>query len=83
MRSRDQTRQLFAQMSRHSRYRVIEMNRETVFSVAIGGPRGSETRVVAMFLHMLVYVLGNDLSEAVDNHYCHCSIDARDTLEML
>jgi hypothetical protein len=36
-----------------------------------------------MFLHMLVYVLGNDLSEAVDNHYCHCSIDARDTLEML
>jgi hypothetical protein len=43
------------------------MNRNTVFSVAIGGVGGSGTRVVAMFLHMLGYFLGDDLNEAMDN----------------
>jgi len=35
--------------------------------VAIGGIGGSGTRVVATFLHMLDYYLGDDLNESLDN----------------
>jgi len=43
------------------------MNRDIVFPVAIGGVGGSGTRVVATFLHILDYFLGDDLNEAMDN----------------
>jgi hypothetical protein len=45
----------------------VSMNRDTLFPVAIGGIGGSGTRVVATFLHMLDYFLGDDLNESMDN----------------
>lgn len=50
-----------------TRYKVLEMSRDSVLPVAIGGVGGSGTRVVAMFLHMLGYFLGDDINEAMDN----------------
>jgi hypothetical protein len=43
------------------------MSNYTGYPVAVGGIGGSGTRIVAAFLDMLGYYLGDDLNEALDN----------------
>jgi hypothetical protein len=54
-------------MQRHSQSSMIEMNSHAMYPAAIGGVGGSGTRVVATFLHMLDYFLGDDINEEMDN----------------
>ena len=43
------------------------MDRDTMYPVAIGGVGGGGTRVVATFLRMLGYYLGDDINDEMDN----------------
>jgi hypothetical protein len=46
---------------------MTEMIEYNPYPVAIGGVGGSGTRIIAVFLQMLGYYLGDDLNEAMDN----------------